>query len=706
MSGGKLSIFIPISKIDEEQRLVYGEVASEVPDNAGETFDYDGSKPYFQKWSDNAYSTSGGKSYGNLRVMHTSKVAGLVSSPLGFDDENKTIQACTKVVDDDEWKKVLTGCYTGFSMGGRYVERINKGDEKRYVADPVEISLVDKPCIPTATFEVIKADGSTETRNFAEGLWVTEAEILGKADDTKPYGNVKYADPGLQSDGQHRYPIDTPAHIRSAWSYINQSKNASEYSADDLKKVKDAIIAAWKTHIDKDGPPSNAEKADNGESQMPAVREPTNDEMLPIARELAKAAGKSENDWLDFMDGAREQLIQSRGDNPVEKAEHSDTDCKVENCAKCAETADAANKGDNPFADKGKDAKDGKDSKGDKSGDDSGDGEGSDDDSKDGKAKDKKDDKADKADAPELEQVWKAKDGSLFTKKADALSHNEKLAKGEVTPSLADQLRATAAEAEKIAKGEVPDDKDQSDADVVKIDDVVSLVGGQLEKLRAFGEDPLVKGLYNVQRLASITESLQFLHSAVASETQREGDGSSLPESLLSGLKLLGQCLVDMAAEEVHELVTVASNAGDPDVASYDDCPILELSAATLGLEKGDLVGSLQKRNAAPDGILAKVAEANARADMAEKSASAANQQLEEMVPLVKSLQASLEDIKKLPMPKAPTTHVLGKGENADSGKTGDPADPLNKYTMEQLRDAAIRMAHQHGQTVHIGTPA
>ena len=39
----------------------------------------------------------------------------------------------------------------------------------------------------------------------------------------KPYGKVSYADPGYQEDGKARYPIDSAAHCRAAWSYINQS---------------------------------------------------------------------------------------------------------------------------------------------------------------------------------------------------------------------------------------------------------------------------------------------------------------------------------------------------------------------------------------------------------------------------------------------------------------------------------------------------
>lgn len=63
---------------------------------------------------------------------------------------------------------------------------------------------------------------------------------------SKPYGNVKYADPGYRADGKKRYPIDTEEHARAAWAYISKSKNASQYSSADLKKVKGAIMRACK----------------------------------------------------------------------------------------------------------------------------------------------------------------------------------------------------------------------------------------------------------------------------------------------------------------------------------------------------------------------------------------------------------------------------------------------------------------------------
>ena len=58
----------------------------------------------------------------------------------------------------------------------------------------------------------------------------------------EPYGDVKYADPGY--NGEKKYPIDTPDHIRAAWAYINVAKNAAFYKPDQLAAIKQRIKAA------------------------------------------------------------------------------------------------------------------------------------------------------------------------------------------------------------------------------------------------------------------------------------------------------------------------------------------------------------------------------------------------------------------------------------------------------------------------------
>jgi hypothetical protein len=360
-----LRLFLPITKVDVEQRTVYGRAVQEVPDKAAEVFDYASSKPLFSAWSETIAKASDGKNLGNVRAMHGKVAAGKLTQ-IAFNDEEKAIDVAAKVVDDAEWQKCLEGVYTGFSIGGKYAKRWP--DEAnpaltRYTAEPSEISLVDNPCVPTATFTMVKADGTTEAkpfqrlavlkallddasltigdllglldeylpadeaqklagtetttlgdvksalRKFAAETPVTEApagdapatppapagddanaaEKVARRTDTSPkegestYGDVAFADPTNK-----KYPIDTEAHIRAAWNYINKPKNAAKYSPKDVQAIKARIVAAWKKVIDKDGPPKADAKSEKLAKGMYAVTRLA--EMLESLRDMADDA--------------------------------------------------------------------------------------------------------------------------------------------------------------------------------------------------------------------------------------------------------------------------------------------------------------------------------------------------------------------------------------------------------------------------------
>jgi phage head maturation protease len=67
-------------------------------------------------------------------------------------------------------------------------------------------------------------------------------------DPKKPYGDVTYADPGYQKDKKKRYPLDSEAHCRAAWSYINMPKNAAQYTSEQVKAIKGRIKSAAKKY--------------------------------------------------------------------------------------------------------------------------------------------------------------------------------------------------------------------------------------------------------------------------------------------------------------------------------------------------------------------------------------------------------------------------------------------------------------------------
>jgi hypothetical protein len=167
MSGPQ--IFARITKVDEKAKTVTGRAAQEFPDLSGEIFDYESSVPNFKAWAQETANASDGKSLGNVRAMHGAVAAGKLSG-IEFNDTEKAVDITVKVVDQNEMEKVLEGVYTGFSIGGKYGRKWDDPDNKslkRYTAVPHEISLVDKPCIPTALFfEVQKADGTVLQKAF------------------------------------------------------------------------------------------------------------------------------------------------------------------------------------------------------------------------------------------------------------------------------------------------------------------------------------------------------------------------------------------------------------------------------------------------------------------------------------------------------------------------------------------------------------
>lgn len=168
-----MRMFAQLRKVDEAKRLVFGRLAAETVDRSGEIMDYAASKPYFQKWSQEVSDETGGQSLGNLRAMHGKVAAGKFVG-IDFNDAEKAVDVCAKVVDDNEWQKVLEGVYTGFSIGGSYVgspvvQKVDGKDVRRYVAKPNEGSLVDRPCVPSAKFfQIQKADGSAVEAQFKE----------------------------------------------------------------------------------------------------------------------------------------------------------------------------------------------------------------------------------------------------------------------------------------------------------------------------------------------------------------------------------------------------------------------------------------------------------------------------------------------------------------------------------------------------------
>ena len=235
-----LDLFLPLAKVDLDRRIVHGIVTAETPDRVGEICDYDSTKPFFEAWSAEAQAASGGKSLGAVRAMHGRIAAGKLTD-ISFDDEGKRILVAAKIVDDDEWRKVSEGVYTGFSQGGRYVKRWSDPENglTRYTAEPSEISLVDLPCLPDATFEVVK-NGVVEKRAFAAAAQRATSESADPA-ATAPEAAAKHDDAeSLEQSPRSTKPQST-ANAKDAAARVEALEKAANALSKAAQKLERAI---------------------------------------------------------------------------------------------------------------------------------------------------------------------------------------------------------------------------------------------------------------------------------------------------------------------------------------------------------------------------------------------------------------------------------------------------------------------------------
>ena len=190
----KFNLNVPIVKVDEEQRMVYGYATMEEIDSQGEIVDYEASKVAFSNW------------IGNIREQHDDKKAVGKAIDIRFDDENRGVWLGSRISEsadgENTWTKIKEGVLTGYSIGGMInsikdeVVQDAKGMPTTItrIMDYVlgEVSVVDSPSLGKfAEFAVVKSkDGSLHTTDvldstekmFAAPWWMQKfSDRIGKA---------------------------------------------------------------------------------------------------------------------------------------------------------------------------------------------------------------------------------------------------------------------------------------------------------------------------------------------------------------------------------------------------------------------------------------------------------------------------------------------------------------------------------------------
>ena len=126
--------------------------------------------------------------WGAIREMHGPSAAG---TALAMDiDENGTTKMVVHIVDPGAIKKVQSGVYKGFSVGGKVLARDPKDRRTITKIKLIEVSLVDRPCNPEARLDMWKAADAAETLESgmpdvktAGAIAPTNAEVRARAED-------------------------------------------------------------------------------------------------------------------------------------------------------------------------------------------------------------------------------------------------------------------------------------------------------------------------------------------------------------------------------------------------------------------------------------------------------------------------------------------------------------------------------------------
>lgn len=267
------TLYSPLIKAEENDDgtlTVEGIASAETVDAMGETIlaaAMEAALPEFF-----AYGT------GNLREMHQLSAAGTVDVAEVNDDGLTRISAT--VVDPVAIKKVQSGTYKGFSIGGKVLARDPKDRKVITKIRLVEISLVDRPCNPDAKIEVWKADAEgtsmdPETEGAAAPEPVTPPVAAPAAATTAPVpaAEVAKAEPAAV-EAPAAPAAETPAEAPVAPSVVETSAEPAPVAAE-APAVPEAEPAA-----------DEAAKADGGTVFAPPA---------PLARAMAA---------LDALDAA------------------------------------------------------------------------------------------------------------------------------------------------------------------------------------------------------------------------------------------------------------------------------------------------------------------------------------------------------------------------------------------------------------------
>lgn len=158
MDLSKFQKFIKITKIDDEEHMVYGWASTEDIDSDGEIIKASALEKALPEYL----------KFPTIREMHQPIAVGKThEANVKSQKGKKGLYIGAKIVASDAWEKVKAGVYPAFSIGGNVKKRIGNVIHE---LELVEISLVDVPANKAAVLEVWKRGKLTKDAETAYSM--------------------------------------------------------------------------------------------------------------------------------------------------------------------------------------------------------------------------------------------------------------------------------------------------------------------------------------------------------------------------------------------------------------------------------------------------------------------------------------------------------------------------------------------------------
>lgn len=277
-----------ISRVDEEQRMVWGYASTEQRATDGLVISREAMEGALDEYME----------FANVREMHQPSAVGTTETAR-VDDGG--LYVGVHVVDDDAWKKVVKRVYKGFSIGAKITRRDDADKTLVRGISLREISLVDRPADPGAKFDCFRAEGFVEGeldedepversepgedeepgyRYVLRGSDPETAEVVDtyRRDFTSKQREAAAKTGAAMPDGS--FPIENRADLENAIRAFGRAKNKRAVKRHIMKRAKalgaeDLIPADWKDGGDKE----RADNLDNtdgaGEPEVVERTDPT-----------------------------------------------------------------------------------------------------------------------------------------------------------------------------------------------------------------------------------------------------------------------------------------------------------------------------------------------------------------------------------------------------------------------------------------------